>query len=153
MLGYYFQANCIDRWKSQSGHSIPFTGYSAEQSPLQEIKTRVYIIRRSACFYYLIYFPWTFWFNIQQEGFWYSNGSRIPFNTSAKDSFSYYQYCFYRLLIAFFNAMPSFKHSWSLSLAAICKWAYNKAGYTAQDAPSTRLKITLDRPTDGHTLL
>ena len=33
----------------------------------------------------------------------------------------------------------------------------NKAGYTAQDAPSTRLKITWDRrtygPTDGHTLL
>ena len=33
----------------------------------------------------------------------------------------------------------------------------NKAGYTAQDAPSTRLKITRDGRTygrtDGHTLL
>ena len=28
---------------------------------------------------------------------------------------------------------------------------YNKAGYTAQDAPSTRLKITRDGPTDGPT--
>ena len=27
----------------------------------------------------------------------------------------------------------------------------NKAGYTAQDAPSTRLKITRDRWTDGRT--
>ena len=27
----------------------------------------------------------------------------------------------------------------------------NKAGYTAQDAPSTRLKITRDGPTDGRT--
>ena len=27
----------------------------------------------------------------------------------------------------------------------------NKAGYTAQDAPTTRLKITRDRPTDGRT--
>ena len=27
----------------------------------------------------------------------------------------------------------------------------NKAGYTAQDAPRTRLKITRDRPTDGRT--
>ena len=27
----------------------------------------------------------------------------------------------------------------------------NKAGYTAQDAPSTRLKITEDGPTDGRT--
>ena len=27
----------------------------------------------------------------------------------------------------------------------------NKAGYTAQDAPSTRLKITGDGPTDGPT--
>ena len=27
----------------------------------------------------------------------------------------------------------------------------NIAGYTAQDAPSTRLKITLDRRTDGRT--
>ena len=29
----------------------------------------------------------------------------------------------------------------------------NKAGYTAQDAPSTRLKITGDGRTEGHTLL
>ena len=33
----------------------------------------------------------------------------------------------------------------------------NKAGYTAPDAPSTRLKITgdgrTDGPTDGHNLL
>ena len=28
---------------------------------------------------------------------------------------------------------------------------YNKAGYTAQDAPSTRLKITWDRRTYGRT--
>ena len=28
---------------------------------------------------------------------------------------------------------------------------YNKAGYTAQDAPSTRLKITGDGRTDGPT--
>ena len=27
----------------------------------------------------------------------------------------------------------------------------NKAGYAAQDAPSTRLKITRDGPTDGPT--
>ena len=27
----------------------------------------------------------------------------------------------------------------------------NKAGYTAQDAPSTRMKITRDRQTDGRT--
>ena len=35
--------------------------------------------------------------------------------------------------------------------------ASNKAGYTAQDAPSTRLKITgdgrMDGRTDGHNLL
>ena len=31
-------------------------------------------------------------------------------------------------------------------------WKTNKAGYTAQDAPSTRLKITRDGRTDGHTL-
>ena len=31
--------------------------------------------------------------------------------------------------------------------------ALNKAGYTAQDAPSTRPKITGDGPTNGHTLL
>ena len=34
-------------------------------------------------------------------------------------------------------------------------WRVNKAGYTAQDAPSTRLKVTgdgrTDGPTDGHT--
>ena len=29
----------------------------------------------------------------------------------------------------------------------------NKAGYTAQDAPSTRLKINGDGRTDGHNLL
>ena len=28
---------------------------------------------------------------------------------------------------------------------------FNKAGYTAQDAPSTRLKITRDERTDGPT--
>ena len=28
---------------------------------------------------------------------------------------------------------------------------FNKAGYTAQDAPSTRLKITRDGRTDGRT--
>ena len=30
---------------------------------------------------------------------------------------------------------------------------YNKAGYTAQDAPSVPSKITRDGPTDGHDLL
>ena len=31
------------------------------------------------------------------------------------------------------------------------KMPYNKAGYTAQGAPSTRLKITGDRRTDQRT--